>query len=1198
MSKLMCLNFASYRVLIGICMAVLFLIITGSNVDADEVPAFFLKIAKNMPRVGRSDDKFNEYFLKTSNYPTKVSRRDIYSLTKKEEGSDVNRDHYNEIHKRMINYKSPESSETTAWGNFPLAIEGPPELWRTLASYTNDKYGSLSDDIDNEIWRRDKRMDMNTNQAFFIFFFLIYSELFQMITAKHTITWISMFVLISVGLSSDIIKPLVKEFSLGKFYYRIFYMDNSDDVLYVGAMDYIFKLDLFNINDSRSEIDKLQLMTDRIPYWLSQDPDNVNYHNHIKVIQSFGKDRLFICGSHARDPRNWIIYKNLTLISTNDEGWISTEIDSKCSKYLDQSEASIMVTKNYNNDEQQLYTTISDSGDSYTPSIYRTKFNQPDLNWTEIHSSSSNFLLGESANFVGSFEIEDQILFFFSEYGMVDNNHTEILAVESQIETVDSPSKPKEIFSRVARICKEDNGFGEPRIWSTFSKATLQCKSSHINFNKIESIYKIPNDDNYFYGTFTVLQNNSVVTSAICSFSIDDIKRAFDGPFKKVMNYDDTSDLSETIPEPNANLCSRNLTDKKYSKAPYFLMDYIVPSRQNKVVFNITNVILTKVVVDKLMSNVTGVDAEYTVYYAGSDKGRVYKLVQWTNTKGKIRSDKLDEFDVTPNEKIHAMEISSKYSSFYVASDNCIKQISLILCNRYNDSSRQCKRDPYCKLDNENKKNCQSQVISNKSRRSQIPQSYSTNKNSKMKETTTKKSNMSAVGNTNSTKNIKINDTLEITTTRSATEIFIAKYNKQNITTENPSRLKSINLDNTLMPPLYEDHIDETTKILDQDIPTTTIVSQISTTTDIPSLSSTTNEQQSSTIISDENMLVVTEVLPLLNTRDILQNSTTLSDKYISLEVDIPLAISTTDILQYLTTESDETILITTDLPPTTSSDKNISMTTDMQQVFNTKDMLENSTLTTIYRNILTTNITPVLDTIQTLQNSTIITTTTSSTTALDENILITTDILPGSNTNSTISLDKNISMTADIQAVLNTTDMPPSSTTIWDKNTFFTKEIQQNLTITTTTTIDESISATNITPMLNATQMIQHSPISSDKNITMTTKIPLVLTTSVMIQNSTTSSTDSSLLHSYTATISSLEKNIPITTDVSQTSTVQDILHNTTLDVQLINFKNSNCDFKKNFETLIYMTLTGFIVMAFCLFLYLASYVISSLIL
>ncbi|KAK0163058.1 hypothetical protein PV327_006769 [Microctonus hyperodae] len=91
-------------------LTVIALAIGWTTIEADEVPAFFLKIAKNIPRVGRSD-------------PNGVS-----------------------------------------WENFPLAIEGPPELWRALASYTNDKYGTSSDEINNEIWRRDKRKDSDAMQ--------------------------------------------------------------------------------------------------------------------------------------------------------------------------------------------------------------------------------------------------------------------------------------------------------------------------------------------------------------------------------------------------------------------------------------------------------------------------------------------------------------------------------------------------------------------------------------------------------------------------------------------------------------------------------------------------------------------------------------------------------------------------------------------------------------------------------------------------------------------------------------------------------------------------------------------------------------------------------------------------------------------------------------------------------------------------
>ncbi|CAD1477543.1 unnamed protein product, partial [Heterotrigona itama] len=50
---------------------VLALLICGDASKADEVPAFFLKIAKNIPRVGRSEG-YNDFLKSRRNIP-KVS---------------------------------------------------------------------------------------------------------------------------------------------------------------------------------------------------------------------------------------------------------------------------------------------------------------------------------------------------------------------------------------------------------------------------------------------------------------------------------------------------------------------------------------------------------------------------------------------------------------------------------------------------------------------------------------------------------------------------------------------------------------------------------------------------------------------------------------------------------------------------------------------------------------------------------------------------------------------------------------------------------------------------------------------------------------------------------------------------------------------------------------------------------------------
>ncbi|XP_074111836.1 ecdysis triggering hormone isoform X1 [Cotesia typhae] len=146
------------KIFIVICVTGMVLSINWTTVEADEVPAFFLKIAKNIPRVGRSG-RIDEYLLtkQSKNYP-RANKVSEYSPSNEYLSYPGGNDP--EIHKRMVNYPAPGNIDSISWEHFPLAIEGPPELWRTLASYANYKYGTASDDIDNEIWQRNKRKNV------------------------------------------------------------------------------------------------------------------------------------------------------------------------------------------------------------------------------------------------------------------------------------------------------------------------------------------------------------------------------------------------------------------------------------------------------------------------------------------------------------------------------------------------------------------------------------------------------------------------------------------------------------------------------------------------------------------------------------------------------------------------------------------------------------------------------------------------------------------------------------------------------------------------------------------------------------------------------------------------------------------------------------------------------------------------------
>ncbi|XP_025986605.2 uncharacterized protein LOC105194688 [Solenopsis invicta] len=124
------------------------LLVCQNITRADEVPAFFLKIAKipTLPRVGRSG-RFEDFFYKAEKHIPRIGRSNPQSINPT---SQDEQETYSDLTKRRIEY--PKVEEWT-WQNFPLAIEGPRELWRALAGYSRD----ANDDIENEVWQRKKR---------------------------------------------------------------------------------------------------------------------------------------------------------------------------------------------------------------------------------------------------------------------------------------------------------------------------------------------------------------------------------------------------------------------------------------------------------------------------------------------------------------------------------------------------------------------------------------------------------------------------------------------------------------------------------------------------------------------------------------------------------------------------------------------------------------------------------------------------------------------------------------------------------------------------------------------------------------------------------------------------------------------------------------------------------------------------------
>ncbi|XP_058066278.1 semaphorin-2A-like [Anopheles bellator] len=487
----------------------------------------------------------------------------------------------------------------------------------------------------------------------------------------------------------------VREFQCGKFYYRTFYLDEERDALYVGAMDRVFKLNLKNVSTTLCGRDSIQLdaTSSDVRNCVSKGKSEMfDCKNHIRVIQPMDSgNRLYICGTNAHNPKDMVIYSNLTQLSRSEYvPGIGLGI-AKCPYDPYDNSTAIYVEQGNPGDLPALYSGTNAEFTKADTVIFRTDLynmttGKKVFNFKRTLKYDSKWL--DKPNFVGSFDIGEHVYFFFR---------------ETAVEYINCG---KAVYSRVARVCKKDTG-GKNILnqnWATYLKARLNCSISGefpFYFNEIQDVYQLPSDKTKFYATFTT-STNGLVGSAVCSFDINEIHGAFAGKFKEQASSNSAwlPVLNSKIPEPRPGTCVNDTSTLPDSVLNFIrshpLMDRAVNHEHNNPVYYKRDLVFTKLVVDKIKIEI--LSQEYIVYYVGTNAGRIYKIVQYLRN-GESRSKLLDIFEIAQNEAIQVMELSQKRQSLYVATDYRVKQIDLAMCNRRYDNCFRCVKDPYCGWD-------------------------------------------------------------------------------------------------------------------------------------------------------------------------------------------------------------------------------------------------------------------------------------------------------------------------------------------------------------------------------------------------------------------------------------------------------------------------------------------------------------------
>ncbi|KAI4831174.1 hypothetical protein KUCAC02_002767 [Chaenocephalus aceratus] len=472
-------------------------------------------------------------------------------------------------------------------------------------------------------------------------------------------------------------------------------MTKIQDTLFIAGRDQVY---LVSLRESyRNEIIPYRKLT-----WRSGQADRDmcavkgkhrdECHNFIKVLVPRNDDLVFICGTNGFNPMcRYYRLDNLEFDGEEINGLARCPFDSK------QTNVALFA-------EGKLYSATVADFQASDAVIYRSMGDGSALRTIKY---DSKWL--KEPHFLHAAEYGNYVYFFYREIAVEHSNLGKV------------------VYSRVARICKNDVG-GSQRVlekhWTSFVKARLNCSvpgESFFYFDVLQSITDIININGVpsVVGVFTT-QMNSIPGSAVCAFSMDDIEKVFSGRFKEQKTTDSvwTPIPEDKLPKPRPGCCAGHGPAASLKSSIEFpddtlqfikshpLMDTAVPSLGDEPWFTKTRVRyrLTALAVD----NEAGPHKNYTVVFIGAESGVVLKVLAKTSSMSLNDSLLLEEIDVfnrakclsnhEDDKRVLSLHVDKEAHSLYVAFSSCVIRIPLSRCERHTTCHKSCiaSRDPYC----------------------------------------------------------------------------------------------------------------------------------------------------------------------------------------------------------------------------------------------------------------------------------------------------------------------------------------------------------------------------------------------------------------------------------------------------------------------------------------------------------------------
>ncbi|XP_076394986.1 semaphorin 5c isoform X2 [Megachile rotundata] len=427
----------------------------------------------------------------------------------------------------------------------------------------------------------------------------------------------------------------------------------------VGARDNLYRLTLNSLTPL--EHASWPAPDDKINTCQNKGQSVEDCRNYVKVLLSNGKS-LFTCGTYAFSP--WCTWREIENISS-----VTSEMSgvAMC-PYSPRANVTALLARGSTGG---LFTGAPTDFSGADAAICRT-LAPPNL---RTHQYDSRWL--NDPQFVGSFETEDHVYFLFR---------------ESAVEYINCGKK---IYSRIARVCKNDRG-GQimmREVWTTFSKARLNCSlpgEFPFYYDEIQGAVYHPEEDTV-YATFTT-PTNGIAGSAICAFNMSAITASFNGPFKHQENLGAAWER-RPVPHHDRQRCSVSaniLPHEIIDNQRYQLMDDAV---QSTTLEPLRTTILERYTHIAIDVTPTKLHRGVTVLYVATDVGLIKKISVLPRTRETCIVEVWGPLPSNPT----VLQFLKDTQSLYVGTEVGLLRIPAAQCHRHR-SRRAClnAQEPYC----------------------------------------------------------------------------------------------------------------------------------------------------------------------------------------------------------------------------------------------------------------------------------------------------------------------------------------------------------------------------------------------------------------------------------------------------------------------------------------------------------------------